>query len=981
MGSEIEIPETPNWLKELEAKRERRLKTKLGHELGAGAPCLTCEDKCPGLDLHFWRKICKNCKCSKENHEVQDDDIYGWAQDELLGTKVNRLKRKIVLPGRKDKEVELEWAPNGQKETIDKYLKTLPPELLPIKGSQAAQDRKQMLKKQIPIHDIDPSLCHDLTDEELKKMQEYVAHIKQSSVGVGHLIQISFNKGQTHVMDKNDAMFLINNVPKGIVSSENVILHGGDNSVPLDNLGNNHGTLDLRENPGLVAYQANFAQPVENEERNPIFPSFKHKQNTINDVIQRNNEKNLKKNVLDPVGNRVVTEDIQVPQETCLRDLSYSYEDYPPTNTNTVCSSSEKIDERLIGTSSIKNLVPSAFVPTQHSDNRYDDNDPKKELDLGSVRELPYPSQFINNALKYQKHLPYYNPGNIHTVEEHQNPAYFQPIKDLAYSTNQNNPFDPTDNALYSPQGSYYPNSKENQVTKSAFSPCSPFRTIENISESPVNSAIHNSVHDQLHQPKPQVEFSKNNYMSSSPQTVEPNSLGYSQERLQNLAISNQKVPHFSPTKTVLYENSQMPTQIRNLKDLAYSTYDSPPNDASDENFHNLSVRDRLNKLKQKELSVLGPKNSPVSDQTLSPSKFAVKDKVMHLTPSFSNPPNSENQGYCTLNSPSHVSSFKSPHPQKITSCEFDTESSKLSGNPHSPNKSGFGALSSKNNSVNTPHKDLLSPVPLKPTNFSEQKYYDGVPAFNPGNQNILEDDLQPKYIPIGAIRDIEYENPEIRTALSKDNNLFEGSTPNKFTPNLNLVNLPCCHYCNEIFKQEELAITIPERSDAIYHTGCFKCHGCNQILADMFYFYDKGTDNIYCGRDYAKIRGIPRCMACDELIFVKEYCLAENSTFHVKHFCCFECDKPLADQNYVMENNQPVCIPCYELTKANKCYACKEVIHPDQQGLQLKDGVHFHATDDCFACKMCKKSLFGAKLLFRNDCLYCSHDCYNSDS
>lgn len=26
---------------------------------------------------------------------MQDDDIYGWAQDELLGTKVNRLKRKI----------------------------------------------------------------------------------------------------------------------------------------------------------------------------------------------------------------------------------------------------------------------------------------------------------------------------------------------------------------------------------------------------------------------------------------------------------------------------------------------------------------------------------------------------------------------------------------------------------------------------------------------------------------------------------------------------------------------------------------------------------------------------------------------------------------------------------------------------------------------------------------------------------------------
>jgi len=27
----------------------------LAHEIGAGAPCLTCGDTCPGLDLHFWR--------------------------------------------------------------------------------------------------------------------------------------------------------------------------------------------------------------------------------------------------------------------------------------------------------------------------------------------------------------------------------------------------------------------------------------------------------------------------------------------------------------------------------------------------------------------------------------------------------------------------------------------------------------------------------------------------------------------------------------------------------------------------------------------------------------------------------------------------------------------------------------------------------------------------------------------------------------
>lgn len=40
--------DAPNWLRELEAKRERRLKAKLGHEAGAGSPCLNCKNNCPG---------------------------------------------------------------------------------------------------------------------------------------------------------------------------------------------------------------------------------------------------------------------------------------------------------------------------------------------------------------------------------------------------------------------------------------------------------------------------------------------------------------------------------------------------------------------------------------------------------------------------------------------------------------------------------------------------------------------------------------------------------------------------------------------------------------------------------------------------------------------------------------------------------------------------------------------------------------------
>lgn len=87
-----EAPPAPNWLLKLEEQRARRLRTKLGHEAGAGAPCQICGAKCPGLDLHFWRKICKICKCGKEDHDISDEDIYGFVQFTLLGSKPVKTK-------------------------------------------------------------------------------------------------------------------------------------------------------------------------------------------------------------------------------------------------------------------------------------------------------------------------------------------------------------------------------------------------------------------------------------------------------------------------------------------------------------------------------------------------------------------------------------------------------------------------------------------------------------------------------------------------------------------------------------------------------------------------------------------------------------------------------------------------------------------------------------------------------------------------
>lgn len=59
----------------------------------------------------------------------------------------------------------------------------MPEDLLPIAGSEAAKLRKQRLQRQTPAHDIDASLCHALSPEEIQQLEDYVAHIRKHSVG------------------------------------------------------------------------------------------------------------------------------------------------------------------------------------------------------------------------------------------------------------------------------------------------------------------------------------------------------------------------------------------------------------------------------------------------------------------------------------------------------------------------------------------------------------------------------------------------------------------------------------------------------------------------------------------------------------------------------------------------------------------------------------------------------------------------------
>uniref|UniRef100_A0A8C1H2D3 Prickle homolog 3 n=1 Tax=Cyprinus carpio carpio TaxID=630221 RepID=A0A8C1H2D3_CYPCA len=167
------------------------------------------------------------------------------------------------------------------------------------------------------------------------------------------------------------------------------------------------------------------------------------------------------------------------------------------------------------------------------------------------------------------------------------------------------------------------------------------------------------------------------------------------------------------------------------------------------------------------------------------------------------------------------------------------------------------------------------------------------------------------------------------------------------------------------------------------WHPQCFQCGSCNELLVDLIYFYQDG--HIYCGRHHAE-RIKPRCQACDEIIFADECTEAEGRHWHMKHFCCFECETVLGGQRYIMRESRPYCCHCYESLYAEYCDACGEHIGIDQ-GQMTYEGQHWHASEECFSCACCRLPLLGRPFLPRRGLIFCSRSCSlgedpdNSDS
>ncbi|NXB51972.1 LMCD1 protein, partial [Leucopsar rothschildi] len=241
---------------------------------GRGVPCLRCRGLCTGFEPHSWRKMCKSCRCSQEEHGLSselDEDrklgqlLAGSRYSSLTarlkggdGARLYKRNRMIVTnPNISGKDptfdtVTYEWAPPGLTQKLAmQYMELVPPELQPVAGTEGAWHRRRRLARQLPLHDQDPAQCRGLGEGEQPLMEEFVRKYKAEALGVGEVAlpgQGGAGKEEEKPQDKNTEA-------RGAPESPNGALESTTGT-------GNYGCSGLRESLGIDSVTSPAGWPV-----------------------------------------------------------------------------------------------------------------------------------------------------------------------------------------------------------------------------------------------------------------------------------------------------------------------------------------------------------------------------------------------------------------------------------------------------------------------------------------------------------------------------------------------------------------------------------------------------------------------------------------------------------------------------------------------------------------------------------------------
>ncbi|XP_058462924.1 uncharacterized protein LOC131437534 [Malaya genurostris] len=967
--SGIETTVAPEWLVKLESRREQ-IKAKLGHESGNGAPCVVCGSKCPGLDLHFWRKVCRNCKCRKEQHDCKDDDVTGWAQFEILGA-IRSKPAYIQISKFTDKPVQLDWIPpNVTPELASDYMCKLGQQNIPIAGSEAAEKRKQQLEYQVPPHDLDASLCHNLSEIEAAQLVQYVEKIKKNCVGQGNVVRVGDNVKHLTYTENVQSMLpaqesrVRNGLVKQLLFSEPVKAILSKSSSFTD------CHLCIQKEP----MEADFLiSPLMSDKIKYKLKLMKVNSEAIRSAVQNGPDLDFILKSLDVSRVRY--------KDTCslLGPLNEFRQEYLNN-----AKFQMEIDKFVAAS------FPTAeLTGAEHAISENPFNSPLALRNLARHDFQQRQETPIKKLRFEQKSLP--------TLSKECQAAV---RKDTVLASILNS--EPLKTTLHTPlYGSQLIISKQPMfpdfISSPFLSPASKSRLeVMKINSQTIQSAVLNGpFYDEL---LTKLNNWGINYAQDS--ILQPI------EEFRDEFLSYDSDNDFQKEIIDFIKNSDLssfginPLQIPNVADTRKAAQLSNP--FLSEILSTPMIQKALNSRLQPD-GLLQISNNPMvkdfqhSKKLTLPTKAKLEkmkidcraiESAVVCGPTYDKLFNQLNKNHVNFASDCILNPIAQFRTEYLTDDNFRRELVRYVSHPetclfdpvtieHSPSESS--QLSKQMSSMHISHSDDSGFGSIPPTpNYST---YPGV--LSPSDENNLNA-KEGMLTSIPAIQDMNMY-PEVRPSRVMSTNASESvieplsvdhtehKSPKKQTEDI------ICRGCKLVISLGEVAVKAERAGkSAAWHPQCFKCHKCEELLADLVYFYH--GNKVYCARDLADILKIPRCSACDELIFTKEYTAAEGATFHIKHFCCYHCDAALAGQQYVPDekSNMPLCLTCYDTYFAKSCHYCHEIIGPAEQGV-VWGNIHWHGS--CFLCsgKECGKSLIGGRFCVKNEKPFCSNQCLKS--
>lgn len=739
-----------------------------------------------------------------------------------------------------DNPVKLEWVPPGvTPDLVSDYMNQLGQENIPVAGSEAASKRKQRLEFQVPLHDLDPTLCHNLTDKETEQLQKYVESIRENCVGQGNVIRLG---------DKQ----------RGVISYVG------------DGLGHQNTTDDDLPPP-----------PSPIVDKNP----FQSNHCLIEELFNPDGSLGMEVIVPDKLLNTI----LHSGMVRSIRELPMS------------------ATEGATVSSTMPEMVPDFIIS-------------------------PYLTPTIKDKLKRIK----INTTGLRSAVIN-GPIYDRLFKDLR-DRNINFADDPLLGPLSKFRDEYRTDDAFRKDADNLIRHLDP--NYEDLVEMPSNSNVILKA------------------MSATPlrhmTPVGFNSPVNTREKLRprESTLLNQETP---------MRKLRFPSSFIQLRDPIYPELMA-------------ILQDPQKLIPGSEIVIherpLVP-DFPTTCKLSSPTKR--KLEALGL--------NSDAVRSGVINGPQYDKLFRDLRGKRVRFGE-----DKLLGPMEAFRDEYLGDLDLRNEAnqftMDTAEELPVSIVPSR----SNDSGFDSVPP----TPNYNAYPAQPgAFVQIPGIEDMNMYC-EVAPSKKTPSSLAEqmqrmkvspqtlGSEAAEATTDVTALDIQCKQCTKDIHLGEVVVKAQRAGKEVAWHPQCFVCHKCNELLADLVYFFHGG--NVYCARDLAEILNIPRCKACDELIFTNEYTAAENSTFHIKHFCCYQCDIPLAGQKYIPDDktNMPICLTCFNEFQAEKCRACRRVIGPTEQGVSWKD-LHWHGA--CFMCagRDCGKSLIGSRFCVKNEMTFCSADCVQS--